>query len=404
MRRNFSLHKIVFGAVTAGVLTTSVLTAPSSFAQKPVLTGTARPIKTADEKPSTDVEVIRERHPNRTVKIEREVIRDADDNYVSHGVWKMWDQQGRLVANGRYRDGQRQGEWTAWFLENETKLLTQAPFKNFSAPFISKTNFDEGEIDGVWTIHDDRNRKIAEWSFAKGVRHGNWTTWHPNGRKMRQVHFDQGDLHGEATTWSADGKIIGRETFQTGRRLINKTEHFAKNEKKSEGIYLLAKQQLVGQDDWWNAKLASFETVGKDERHGPYKEWYRNGQLRGQGTYENGQPQGQFTWWYENGQRSVEGNFDGGRKVSQWTWWHKNGQKSINGEYETGAPDGNWIWWNAEGKVAQRVEYAAGASPQTPGATEAETSRPEAIAKDSKEVTGNSKRRVAEQPSTTRFR
>ena len=46
-------------------------------------------VRIADD--GAEIEVIRERYPNRSVKIEREVTQDAEGNYVNHGSWKMWD-------------------------------------------------------------------------------------------------------------------------------------------------------------------------------------------------------------------------------------------------------------------------------------------------------------------------
>ncbi|REJ67755.1 MAG: toxin-antitoxin system YwqK family antitoxin [Planctomycetota bacterium] len=357
MKRLAHLNEVICGAVVAGALCAS-----PALAQEPVLQD-AIESPVSEFATATDVETIRERHANRTVKIEREVIRDADDNYVNHGAWKMWDKDGELVAEGNYRDGRRQGEWTSWFHANESKLFGEEPFKHFEGPFVSKTTFDEGLMDGTWTIHDNQDRKICEWHYVRGQRHGSWSTWFPNGQLMTRVEYNEGELDGESTTWDSTGQIVRKGVFQAGRQLIDRAEYFSKDEKKSEGVYLLAKQQLDGEDDWWNARLASFKTVGKDERHGIYKEWYRNGQLRGEGVYEHGEPNGHFTWWYENGQRSVEGHFEDGSKLGRWTWWHANGQKSIDGEFEGGSPHGKWIWWNDSGKVAQRVEYSAGRIP-----------------------------------------
>src|SRR5690606_4804533 len=81
---------------------------------KPVVVATDVPDKAVvaeDFASDSKVEVIRERYPNRTVKIEREVTQDADGNYVNHGTWKMWDEAGNLVAEGRYFNGQREGIW-----------------------------------------------------------------------------------------------------------------------------------------------------------------------------------------------------------------------------------------------------------------------------------------------------
>src|SRR5262245_59309468 len=64
----------------------------------------------ADEQPM--VEVVRERYPDGKVKIERDVTVDADGNYVNHGAWRMWDDSGRLVAEGQFAMGRRSGQWS----------------------------------------------------------------------------------------------------------------------------------------------------------------------------------------------------------------------------------------------------------------------------------------------------
>src|SRR5438045_1411801 len=43
-----------------------------------------------------EVETIQERYPNRTVKVERQVIQDSAGNYINHGTWSQWDERGRL--------------------------------------------------------------------------------------------------------------------------------------------------------------------------------------------------------------------------------------------------------------------------------------------------------------------
>src|SRR5580698_9120196 len=65
--------------------------------------GEPNPIADGDEKAGKlapapagepESEVIRERYPNRAVKIERTVTQDANGNYVNDGLWRMWDQKG----------------------------------------------------------------------------------------------------------------------------------------------------------------------------------------------------------------------------------------------------------------------------------------------------------------------
>ncbi len=65
---------------------------------------------------------------------------------------------------------------------------------------------------------------------------------------------------------------------------------------------------------------------GKPVRHGPWVEWYINGQKHSEGSYADG------------------------KRVGLWTWWHVSGQKMQEGNYLDGAPAGAWSAWDEEGK------------------------------------------------------
>ncbi|MCE9556285.1 MAG: hypothetical protein K8T91_23290, partial [Planctomycetes bacterium] len=67
---------------------TPIEAAALSTSGEPSVVTAAKPAVVADK---SDVEVVRERYPDGKIKVEREVIRDAEENYVNHGLWKMWD-------------------------------------------------------------------------------------------------------------------------------------------------------------------------------------------------------------------------------------------------------------------------------------------------------------------------
>jgi hypothetical protein len=73
--------------------------------------------------PYLPVEVIRERYPNGSVKIERGVALDADGNYMNHGMWKLWNEEGTLVAEGQYDMGERTGAWSKWHSRRDCPSL-----------------------------------------------------------------------------------------------------------------------------------------------------------------------------------------------------------------------------------------------------------------------------------------
>lgn len=92
-------------------------------------------------------------------------------------------------------------------------------------------------------------------------------------------------------------------------------------------------------------------------RDGPWLAWYANGQLRERGTYESGRRVGTWTQWHPNGQRASEGErrWDGSTRASlregPWRFWFQNGVLRGEGRYAAGAPVGPWRWWTHTGAI-----------------------------------------------------
>lgn len=309
--------------------------------------------------PETEIELIRERYADGKVRVEREVTQDADENYVNHGLWKMWDRQGRLVGEGRYRSDLRDGTWNRWFHKDEAKMLLTMPYREYVAPFVSQASFKEGKLHGKWIIFDSKQRKVSEWHFVDGERHGKQTWWFANGRKMRDVDYRNGEMDGEELVWDAAGKQLSKDTYQSGRKLAMKTAKYKAGQKHTQGMYLFAKHVVKTLDDWWNLRIAEYVKQGKDEKHGVWTSWYANGQKKMEGRYEYDMPVGKFGWWYPNGQKASQGVYANGVAHGKWIWWHKTGQKSARGEYVRGSQVGRWTWWHTTGKVASKSEIVA---------------------------------------------
>ena len=303
-------------------------------------------------------EVIQERNAAGQVIVERGVAQDENENYVNHGPWRMWDAEGNLIAEGEFRMGQRSGDWARWYQPTDAGIFAAPPFSMFSPPFLSKASFDNGEIDGRWTISDQHDRLICEWSFLAGQRHGKSTWWYPNETRMRELTYDYGNLEGELIEWDSNGDVRTRVEYQDGRRWEKTTTLYKNGQKQMEGMVLRARLILKTPDDWWEAKLAGYRREGQDEKHGEWTAWYPNGQIKFTGKYQNNRPAGDFSWWYANGQKSLEGSYDAGEKTGKWIWWHESGLKSIEGRYLTGSPVERWIWWNEGGRVHQRINFS----------------------------------------------
>ena len=125
-----------------------------------------------------DKEVIRERYPDGTVRVEREVAQDDEGNYVNHGSWKTWDANGATPwRKASTIMGNRTGPWTRWYRNGQdAALFGQTPYSQFPAPYISQASFKHDQLDGLWTIHDSKKAQDQPDPLRRrqAARHGNW--------------------------------------------------------------------------------------------------------------------------------------------------------------------------------------------------------------------------------------
>jgi uncharacterized protein len=317
----------------------------------------------ASEESSADngVEVVRERHPNTTVKVERHVTQDAEGNYYNHGLWTEWDDKGKLVGSGEYRYGKRHGRWLRWYGQNEAPMLQGPMYKDFQSPFVAEATFEDGQLNGTWKVFDSKNRKVSEWEFDHGERSGKSVWYYPSGQKRREVNYRQGQIDGEVLEWGPDYKLAMSEKYVDGRRLAPQVDFYSPGQKRAEGWVLYAKEITKTGYDFWagTANMQVAATEGTNQRHGLWTWWHKNGQKQMEGRYEADLPVGKFTWWYPNGQKQLQGEYINGKQQGKFTWWHSNGQKQLEGAYVAGVLTGKWSRWNSEGRVVEVGDYSA---------------------------------------------
>lgn len=302
-------------------------------------------------------EKVTERYENRKIKTEREVVQDAEQNYINHGKYKTYDPRGNVIVEGRYKYNEMDGVWTRIYYTRENELLNKAPFNQGQLPLVSQANFEDGKLNGKWVIYDALKRRLCEWEFTDGKRNGQSTWWYTNGLKMREISYRNGTIDGELNEWNRNSKQVTRDVYKDGSHLNAKTEYYPNRTKKAEGTVLYPKLVLETPDNWLECTLAAYSQSGEPVKQGVWTTWYTNGQKEREGRYENDEPSGELIWWHDNGQKSLVANYRDGKRHGTWTWWHDNGLKSIQGEYAYDKPVSNWLWWKETGKVAQRADF-----------------------------------------------
>ncbi len=309
-------------------------------------------------RPVGNREIIIQRYPDGKPKIEREVAQDEEGNFFNDGFWRVKSQAGKIIAEGQYRSGVMHGSWQRQHTSESSGLFATKPFSLFQGPFLSSVTFQNGKLDGIWTLTDAYQRKIFEIPYRNGKRHGIATWWYPSLNKMREVTFKDGLLDGKLLEWDEQDKLTRDEEFYAGKRVVRNVTFFRPKQKKAESFFLDAKLETKGEDNWWDAEPAPLVTVGDKVQHGPAGAWYDNGLPQMKGQYAQGKRVGLFSWWHSNGNKELEGSYDEGKKSGRWIWWHENGMKAIEGQYDNDQPTGVWQWWEESGKLESKEDLS----------------------------------------------
>ena len=308
--------------------------------------------------PRSEIEVVQERYSNGKVKIERETTLDDKGNYVNHGTMKAWDVNGKLVVEGNFNMGKRNGKWTCQYSRDTAKHLRRYPYNQFKAPFVAEVNYVDGTLQSEWTIFDANQTKCSLVSLEDGKRHGPVIDWLPSGDVYRQSNYEEGLLMGKVFQRSPQGELNSVAEYVNGRQIITKKTTFPnKRDIKTEATFLGPTLMATTPDDFWTGHFAEYEPVGGEIKHGSWKTKYPNGQAQLEGYFEQDKEDGMFIWWHSNGQKAVQGKYCDGLQHGEWVWWHENGQKATVGGFQHGVQSGLWRKWDPNGRLEKKMTY-----------------------------------------------
>ncbi|WP_256669100.1 toxin-antitoxin system YwqK family antitoxin [Pseudomonas sp. C2B4] len=157
-------------------------------------------------------------------------------------------------------------------------------------------------VDGEYLEYDEDGALISRSSYRNDVWDGPALGYYPNGQLRYSTLFVNGKAQGPSTHYFENGAI------QLTRNDIDSKPdgwlitYFIDGKIEEKAFYRAGFRQSF---ERWNEQGVQTVQWQWDELHreqGDFKEWYKNGQLKEQKTYEAGKLEGPFRAWYENGQ------------------------------------------------------------------------------------------------------
>lgn len=286
---------------------------------------------------------------------------------VPSGVWYSYTHGGKIskktnyntddaMQNVYYSDGKIQasgvvlssmmgdmkdGHWN-YYLKNGKQWYSA---EYVSDEVVSSASTQCSAINGEYKI-DAENREVGCTVCAVNramplqklnMRENEWKWFSDTGALEKKGSIHLGHLNNDWEYYYPTGKPMLSGRYLIDRKIGKWTGYYESGSKKFSGNY----DNGIETGIWmtYHDKTESVSSQGEfidGKRHGEWKWFHANGQVREIGTFIHGKETGTWTTYYANGQKKGEGEFVEGLREGKWTWWRENGNEWRTANYVKG--------------------------------------------------------------------
>lgn len=168
---------------------------------------------------------------------------------VPDGPYKLFDERGKVLSAGEFAEGRKVGQWSQAadplagtpatetnFYEDGTPESIQEyislkdehytwRYWNPQGKLIEQGTYFSGEKDGNWETFYNNGSPKSKGRYEVGLQAGVWQFWYPNGQKQRDVRIDRREeqlvnywySNGEQAVEQGKGRLI--DTLKGVRRV-----------------------------------------------------------------------------------------------------------------------------------------------------------------------------------------
>ena len=208
------------------------------------------------------VVTVKQTAANGTVTLEKQEILLPGGGRVLHGAWRLSYDDGSKAMEGRYVEGEREGEWVGYH-KNGTcaervvyeggKPVGIAEFFHHTGGIAQRGEYRQGKRIGSWVSNREDGKPGDEAEYSNGVRHGLTTSWHKTGEVAERGHYADGEPTGAWTYWRESGLRMNEGEFVRG---------------KKSGVWKVWNPagKVVAEEQWEEGKRVSSTSFAK-QRH-----------------------------------------------------------------------------------------------------------------------------------------
>ncbi len=202
---------------------------------------------------------------------------NVTDSYGrKQGSWRKRDSAGRIVYEGRFKDGLPAGEFRYFYPDGKLKTVSILSNQGKRAVTISyfpngrkmaAGNYLNEKKDSTWQFFSESNGSlVSEEQYVNGMITGFSKVYYPEGGLSEQCEYKDGVRDGRWEQYYLDGKIKLRAAYRAGEKQGPFTTFY------DSGLLMMTGQYIAGhQDGVW---------IYYNEKGGiTKKETYQNGSM-----------------------------------------------------------------------------------------------------------------------------
>lgn len=250
---------------------------------------------------------------------------------------RYYHANGRLSSEGALRDGKPEGWWRNY---HENGALR------------SEGGRKSAMLDSVWSFFDEQGRKETEIAYKNDRKEGMTIQFDTSGAVLAEIPYSNDLREGVAVYYDVQGRKRKEVPFKAGREEGKGFEYAADGRVTAllhYGAGMLRRREDINQTD------------RQGMRQGPWKEFHANGRVRWEGAFVDDKRHGIFKEYDAQGNLKELAKYDGGvvdtgaaekLTVEIKRTFHSNGKvASLGGYSKSGKREGLFKEFSTDGSI-----------------------------------------------------
>lgn len=314
-------------------------------------------------------------------------VREVNDKGVLLYIWNYKDNKKDGKALGFYPGGQKMYELTYGsdvlkgigikYFENgnvsEKVFYVDGKVEGPAHIYLEngnyyKYNYINNRLNGTAHLYDKQHRLLEIATYKDNVLEGAYIKYYLSGAVKSEMKYSRGKLEGYARYYDEKGREVSTLLYKNGKE-VDKIKHLEDGKKISvsqKTVFL--KNKDAGGIQWQGPatihlteskkrvnEVKFFEKAKK--LNGVYRTYYKNGQIRYEGTFVNNLPSGIFKTYSIEGNIVGVDNYSAGKLSGTSKMYYATGELLAEYRYKNGKIEGLSVVYNKDGSLISEVSY-----------------------------------------------